>query len=166
MILRPFYCSRLFWLGLPGLLFLFWAWDKSISTQAITHLGPSCGWAGSGHGRFLWFRVRTHGDSLLGLDLRSGKASEEPDGSVYYSSSAKYAVPLFQTTVTSPIVPAPPWFPAPHWRAERFAAGTSLFASLPYWLLIAGYAAVWLSGIGYWQRRKTRLLKLHASPPP
>jgi hypothetical protein len=166
-MIRPWYRSRLFWLGLPGLLFLCWAWNHSNSTRVMTHLGPSSGWAGSGHGNFLWFRVRTQGDELIGLDLRNGQASEEPGGPEYFnSSSAKFAVSRFHTTVTSPLSPAPPWFPVPHGRAERLAAGTSLFVSLPYWLLIAGYAALWLGGLACWQRRKVRLLKRHTSPPP
>ncbi len=99
------------------------------------------------------------------MDLRSGQASEEPEGSEYFnSSSAKYGVPRFHT-VTSPVSPAPPWFPAPRWQAARLAAGTSLDASLPDWLLIVSYAALWLGGVGYWQRRKARLVKLHAPPP-
>jgi hypothetical protein len=161
-MIRPWYRSRLFWLGLPGLLFLCWAWNRSNSTRAITHLGPSSGWAGSGHGNFLWFRVRTKGDELIGLDLRNGQASEEQ---YFNSSSPKYAVPR-GSTVTSPVSPAPPWFPEPRWQAARLAAGTSLYASLPYWLLIVGYATLWLGGLAFWQRRKARLLKRHTAPPP
>jgi hypothetical protein len=34
-VIRPWYCSRLFWLGLPGLVFLLWIWLAKVRT----HLG-------------------------------------------------------------------------------------------------------------------------------
>jgi hypothetical protein len=38
-------------------------------------------------------------------------------------------------------------------------------SSISYWLLLLVYLAAWLTMLGFWQRRKARLLKLHAVPP-
>ncbi len=41
---RPFYRSRLFWLGLPGLVFLLWGWEISIEYYSHIHFGGSHHW--------------------------------------------------------------------------------------------------------------------------
>ncbi|MCW1921957.1 hypothetical protein OKA05_05295 [Luteolibacter arcticus] len=167
-MIRPWYRSRLFWLGVPGFFFFLWAWGKANTTKVVTYLGPGCGWAASGYGKFLWFAVETTGDELVALDLREGEASEVSDELEYYNSSfPSFAVPRFHTSVSSHPSPAPPWFPPPRWQAERLDNGSSYwFLSLPYWLLIAGYTGIWLVGLGGWQRRKAHLVEPSATPPP
>jgi hypothetical protein len=154
-MIRPWFRSRLFWLGIPGLLFLLWAWAKSNVTEATTYLGTGCGWASSGYGKVMWFSVETVGDELIGLDLRNGCASQGADA--FFSSSPSLVVPRFHTSFTSPLVPAPPWFPAPGGRSERLPTGSSYrLLSLPYWLVTGLYAGGWLAGLVGSQRRKVR----------
>jgi hypothetical protein len=158
-MIRPWYRSRLFWLGIPGLMFLLWAWAKSHGTEMLTCLGASGGWGGSGYGKLMWFRVETKGDALVGLDLRNGQVCPQAD--TFFTSAPALAAPRFNTSFTSPLLPEPQWFPAPGWRSETVDAGSYLFLSLPYWLVTGLYGCAWVAGLVGWQWRKHRL---HQSP--
>jgi len=105
----------------------------------------------------MWFAVETGGGGFVGLDLRHGQASLQADK--FFDSSPSFAVPPFHTSFTSPLPPAPPWFPAAGWRSETVDAGSYRFLSLPYWLVTGLYAGGWLAGLVVWQRSKARLQK-------
>ncbi|WP_264512628.1 hypothetical protein [Luteolibacter rhizosphaerae] len=50
------------------------------------------------------------------------------------------------------------WIAALDWDAEEIDDENWYFyLSLPYWLVVAGYATVWLGGVMLWQLRKARL---------
>jgi hypothetical protein len=65
------------------------------------------------------------------------------------------------------IVPTPTFPPAYRSEVQHFDPHLRLRAfSFAYWLLVLVYLALWLPILGFWQRRRSRLLKLHTTPPP
>lgn len=161
-MIRPWHRSRLFWLGIPGLVFLLWAWGKSNVVRVETSLRP--GRACSSQGKLFWYRVEADTDRLVTVDYAEGNLLVLPNE--YIVTACCFPVPRGFTT-TEPVLPDHRrWFPPPRWRAEQLdALSYYRFVSLPYWLLTGGYAGVWLGGMGWWQRRKARLLKASTMPP-
>ncbi|WP_341407860.1 hypothetical protein [Luteolibacter soli] len=73
-MIRPWYRSRLFWLGLPGLLFLVWGWiDRSPSSSLTATVGTADLSVGneSGSLRVRWQRNPV-GLAIAGQDGDSG----------------------------------------------------------------------------------------------
>ncbi len=65
------------------------------------------------------------------------------------------------------IVPTPTFPPAYRSKVQHFDPHLRLRTfSFAYWFLLLAYLALWLPIFSFWQRRKSRLLKLHAAPPP
>ena len=133
--------SRAFWLGVPGLVFLLWAWGDSAKSEFKGHVskGP-------------WFVHLTQGAGYLQLQItRGGLASP-------WNSSAQ----------RDPRVSGGEWWPGlfyrPQWRYHERPAGWSgsihfSYPSvtntliLPHWFLLSLYALPWC-GLVLWRWRR------------
>jgi hypothetical protein len=148
---RPFYRSRLFWLGLPGLVFLLWLWlenardDLFFGHTKIT--GPveaSTRGIGSFDGSVYYVTIKT----------TFGVSGPEEVG--FHASSEGGLEPNEPMTLFA--------FP-PFGIFQRKSEGHEYRnVMLAWWAVILTYSLAWLVTLAWWQRRKARLLKLHATP--
>ena len=144
-MIRPFYRSLLFWLGLPGLLFLIWLWVAFLEKRVTATLVLT-----GTYGIDV-----THGGGFLAiqdLDVAPRKQPPWPKGI------------RWETEFRSNFDPPKPirvgaWPQTPNQARSRWIA-------VSYWFPIPIYVAAWSLLLIYWQRRKSRLLKLQAAPPP
>ncbi len=133
---RPWYRSRLFWLGMPGLVFLLWGWWMS-----MRHL------SGGGYlGAIPWVIAQGGGELCAWWDS---------DGSPDQANFGVFHAEL-------------PPERAGRWRRNMVGMGNSKptrhFVAIPYHWVVLAYAVTWLLTLTCWQRRKSRLMKLHAAP--
>ena len=136
----PWQRSRLFWIGLVGLVFLVWIWlgfqSRSVDLCWGTKKAEYCaGWGGWGQMAIV---INERRQPYIGLegspDLGFSWYIEELDPD---DGPELIAPALFLDT-------------------DRFG----IFVA--NWLVVGLYTALWLSGLGIWQRRKRRLAKLHS----
>ena len=73
-MIRPWYRSVLFWLGIPGLLFLLWAWWHSNSFHRAVFLSESSHLSTT-QGKVLWFSGQSDFEHELELNFRTGKVT-------------------------------------------------------------------------------------------
>ena len=157
MPFRPFR-SLAFWLGLPGLLFLLWAWADSMSHRSGLHVdkvlpGP----------RFVI--VNFIGYEAAGFGVQWGDAPE-PQG----LGSRLGGTTLTRTPITGP---AESFFPpAGYTRLPAHGSGSTSvvpvewrFLFVPFWQLVALYLAVWW-GLLAWRRRVRRAAEQKSSTLP
>jgi hypothetical protein len=175
-MIRPWYRSRLFWLGLPGLAFLLWAgWDSERNFSEMAWVKPKsvvsvylsggrlCGVVTEEapvpafSGPRLQFQ-REEGPRGGAMDLLFGGelARREREARRYFAPgvyrlrwSFRYlptATPTAQVTSSSRLIYR-------EWGVE-------------WWLVVAGYGLLLSLALVAWQRRKVRLLILHSAPPP
>ena len=163
MTMRPFYRSRLFWLGVPGLVFLLWVWWDSGKYESMAR----------------WIRGEV-GDTVRvtgGLVEWQRETNTEP------------AVPMGAKTSLfdcyRSVRAIEPWFdllaeepeaPAERRRQFDFREAVTLgkidivCGSVPgalevvtrrvaLWVVVAGYGVMWLGAVCWWQRRKTRVMR-------
>ncbi len=146
---RPWYRSHLFWLGLPGLVFLLWGWLGSCRQDSGARWSDAAaGFSVSDSARTLSFRRFT---DLSGSGLPNG-AGLRGFSTWTWGDNRKHA--------------ELPWFPkALEFSREEvpldYRAWTVSFA---YWSLELLYLLFWTATLLVWQRRKSRLLKLHSAP--
>jgi hypothetical protein len=161
-MIRPFYRSRLFWLGIPGLLFLLWAWRNSNVVRIEALVQP--GWVWSSQGKLCWHEVdAATGAWEVTVDYREGTLSVRPKEE--FVIVCGFAAPRGFISRTPVMIAERRWFPPPRWEAVQLDASSSYrLISLPYWLLTGSYLGLWLGGLSAWQRRKARLMKI--APPP
>ncbi len=131
---RPFYRSRLFWLGLPGLVFLLWAWKGSV--------GWSKGLAWR-HNDFAAFTSTVGGQMIIGTD----NGTSRDQGFKVWSLRTHHPQEAL-------IIP----------KIKREAAFAQIYIELPIALLVLLYLAAWSGFVCCWHRRKSRLLRLHTAP--
>lgn len=177
-MIRPWYRSRLFWLGLPGLAFLLWAWwDSGKSYSGIT-----------------WVRSR----SLVSLYLSGGRLclvatdetpvptfsgprllfQRENEARSFDRTAVLFGGGLDRRERASRRYFGPGLYRL-HWSIPYIPAGTpatavvTITSRLSYWewgaewwLLVTVYWLIFSLVIVVWQRRKARLLKLQSAPPP
>jgi hypothetical protein len=142
-MIRPWYRSRLFWLGLPGLVFLLWLW-LIFSPRAI------CIDAGQRSFDLLSFR------SALELT----------------TSDDRWAPPAWEIDVFPLDEEADRIDPGDHlfkrdyhaWPGEIDVGGVRRleffrldYVSMRPWLPVAAYLVLWVAALALWQWRKTRL---------
>ncbi len=128
---RPFYRSRLFWLGLPGLVFLLWGWWMSMGYFSGMMVG---------HGSLFVMQAKA--------SIVAGWVVTSPiDWTVFDSTHEQLTVSDVEEL---PVM------------RELIANGS--YALIPYYLPVLAYTATWLLTLAWWQRRKSRLLKLHTAP--
>ena len=148
-MIRPWYRSRLFWLGIPGLVFLLWAWRDSSTRNSELF------WSG---------RMKVHGVSqYLGsinlfhllapwdtgpkrFDVRRMEYPKVVDES--YPQVASFTFPQAIVVYKRP----------PANFSERGIR-------VSHWLIALGYVLVWCLAVGLWQRRKARLLEATVPEP-
>ncbi len=133
---RPFYRSRLFWLGLPGLEFLLWAWWFSMEHNSQARFG----------GVPVWVTGQSAGEVYVFWN-----SAGLPDWRDFHTVHQKMSME-----------------DASEWKRslsvlERRVVGFRHIL-FPHYTAVVAYAAAWLLFLACWQRRKSRLLKLHTSP--
>lgn len=159
---RPCYRSRLFWFGLPGLVFLLWAWGRSNSLS--THTTIQSGFLRSSHGKLFWYAPSETMKHPIQVDFREGDVEVLEQ---FFISMPGVRVPSGRTTIEPVPATERRWFPPLRWRSKSFGAGASVrFLSLPYWLMTLGYTCLWLGAVAGWQRREARLSRRAAAELP
>ena len=143
-VIRPWYRSRLFWLGLPGLVFLLWAWlanvreDFHLNYLALSGPGEIKGWdVGSSLGSIYHSRLK----SAYGFGSRSKSKpglhffheALEPDEPTIYFSRRPFG------TVHN---------------------GDYREVWVAWWAIVLGYGITWSGALIGWQRRKARKSKV------
>lgn len=137
----PFYRSRMFWLGIPVLLFLLWGWWHSM--QFLT----------------LWAKKSSWGDvelesfrGSLRVNLLRGK------GGAWRGTAGFYHLPVTEVNYIPEPYPAVPRY-VTFTSMQDPKAGSAYHLTLAHWFLISLYAAAWGGAYVMWQRRKRRLMK-------
>lgn len=133
---RPFYRSRLFWLGLPGLVFLLWGWWISTGNLSWT------GFLGAGS----WMIGQIGGEVFAMWDSDGG-----PDWGSFFVRHAETTGKEAQEWTDSMVA-----------ESERRPSFSLVF--IPYYWPVLAYTATWLLTLAWWQRRKARKMKLHSPP--
>ena len=137
--------SRAFWFGVPGLVFLFWAW------------GDSSRWESKGSvsaGR--WYCHLTQGQGYLQLQVSRG----DPPVPVTFSGERSARISGREIWLE--------WRYRPQWRHHELEPGQqgSFYVShglvsdtliLPHWFLLLIYLIPW-GGVMFWRLRKIRAL--------
>lgn len=168
-MIRSWYRSRLFWLGIPGLLFLLWGWGQSNVNRTRFLVRP--GWIASSHGRLFWYDV-VAGYSLdhqvtyeALVDFREGQVQVIARPGIGVNIVCGVPARRFHP-YSLPVKPKEHcWFPPLRWESKRFDASLYYrWVAVPYWMVTGGYATLWLGGLSAWQRRKARFMKA-LSPP-
>jgi hypothetical protein len=164
-LIRPWYRSRLFWLGLPGLVFLLWAWGYSNLTRHEFRIGSERGGVAFTQGKVFWVHLELDASHSAAFDLSDG------DVAIWRCPPEMSFTP--QSIGTGDFLEGSPlygddrrrrWFPPLRWEALRVNPDTGYrFISLPYWLLTAGFVVVWATAVVMRQRRKARLQKHSAA---
>jgi hypothetical protein len=135
MTQRPFYRSRLFWCGLPVLIFLTWVW---LGTRP----------------HFVWAQ---HGSRALLVLVGTDSGTYRLAWTRRLSPTIRFTATGFRK-VTSTQKPAP-LFPAAigHQTDETPGIRRSTEIRIAHWLAVASYLVLWLTACGLWQYRKRRL---------
>jgi hypothetical protein len=184
---RPFYRSRSFWFGLPGLVFLLWGWwdsGKRYSEMAwvmpnsfvaiyqhqgrvcfvITDKAPGAGRAFSGSGVEFHQGDRPaywHGGGVEVLisGLFGATTAERSIDREEAKARRYYAPGLYRLR----------WglfyHPVPHYGGSSPSLNYREWGA-EWWLVVSAYGVLFSLFIVARQRRKSRILKLHSAPPP
>jgi hypothetical protein len=160
-MLRPVHRSRLFWLGLPGLVFLIWTW-----------------WDSGQHFAGLTWQRRSE---TMEINVAAGRLCmvsyrDLDEGAGQLPAPVQYNVERRVITASLPDSGARPrQFDTP--RAIECLTGSAeddpfevtyetRGIEVACWLLVLVYLFLWSTALLTWQCRKSRRLKLHAAPPP
>lgn len=152
-MIRPWYRSRLFWLGLPGLVFMLCLWlAKADQVFAVGHYaitgptGSTLRYIGASEGSIHQTTLRYNWvtGARLGFHWRG------------FNGSGAGLAPECATYFPRPfaIIRRPLWG-----RKHREIR-------LAWWAVISAYTAVWLGAVAGWQRRKARLSRRAAAELP
>lgn len=153
-MIRPWYRSVLCGLGIPGLLFLLWGWlaDPMAGSGVTVTLGDFRLTAGdwSRVGRLSW-EVYGSGGRLSAQGIRTSShrlqsVQVEPRDLQVFAPAFRYEVREDDST------------PVGLRRIPQ--------VRVAYWFLLVLYLSAWIALLAGWQRRKSRLLKLHTAPLP
>ena len=120
--------SKLFWLGLFGLVFLLWAWKDSRNDSAvILWQSKAMGFSAS------------HSGSLIHLGrVNGGMAYSRPDKRFHLQRNH--------------LKTRSPWFQRFQLYDVRSPAGLSQSVAIPYWAIVAIHLVAWILAL-LWQRR-------------
>lgn len=153
-MIRPWYRSVLFWLGIPGLLFLLWGWlaDPLAGSGVTVTVGNFRLTVGdwSRVGRISWEvygsggRLSAQGVRTSSYRLEKVQAQMARDLQVF-APAVRYEVREDDST------------PVGLRRIPQ--------VRVAYWFLLLLYLLAWGALLAGWQRRKARLLKLHTALP-
>ena len=137
-MIRPCYRSRLFWLGIPGLVFLLWSWF------AYPRRGMDLIWAGTDR----WMCLRDNGRHIF-IAYQALPPPGKPGFVIRQDTCGPEQV--------DPLLP-----PAIKWRTGL--QGFNLVVA--YWTLLLIYLPAWLAALASSQRRKARLSRRSAAEMP
>ena len=147
-LIRPWYCSRLFWLGVPGLVFLVWGWQAHPDryNSAFMRLGDRTVLSVVDHPKAVQVSYIDYDRGKFAfpeVDFDSGKIdpTERKDGLVTpFPPAILYEVETLKV------------------ESIDYALGARHVPSLAlaYWFLIVLYLAVWVGSLLWWQHRKSR----------
>ena len=164
-MIRPWYRSRLFWLGVPALVFLLWGWVESMRQEvSVTRLAHEGEIVLASIGGLVKAEIYTSLDqgvsgkppkivtvrkSLSGYVRSSWNRGNGGDEDVVIYEEPKSGA-MFE--LTHPIQ----WFQPPlKFGKDRTDWSISPWSiRLAYWFLVLAYLAIWLSMVALWQRRK------------
>jgi hypothetical protein len=144
--IRPWYRSRLFWLGVPGLVFLMWGWWKSGSqmvrfSNGINDSNPAVG---------------------LFFDESCLMISWELDWDFDWHIELEEAG-MFEQTSDHPV----------GWFSKRFGYELEELGSrqlnqfyIPLWLAVASYSVLWWGALLLWRRFQTKWHRVHQVENP
>lgn len=147
MKMRPCYKSRLFRLGVPGLVFLLWVWwDSGRYMSAVS-------WDGSnGNQRLLvhrgeveWRRIRDNsfGSVGAGFAMKRDPEWEFDENGVLRELNRQFDLP-------KALMWAPDVYELGRLRREI------LDVSVALWVVVLGYGMMWLGAVIAWERRQAR----------
>lgn len=149
-MIRPWYRSRLFWLGLPGLAFLLWAWRDSSTF--------SSGLFRSGH-----LEVHCAKQYLGAVEFSYFPAHWETGPKRFDTCRTEYERVVDERFPMVGAYTFPEAVHAYHRPPSRFSERGIRIA---HWLILTVYVLAWGGAVTGWQRRKSHLLKLHSASPP
>ena len=143
-MIRPWYRSRLLWLGLPVLVSLLWSWaDSRRFRSRVSWQTPN---------RFFVLEQR---DSCLGFGWVSSPVFADGAGDFDWGrEEASKADPFYD-----PSEPPPPIFRPPfgHWISTVDQDSKSVEDwEVAWWVVVSAFTFVWLGTLVIWQRRKLR----------
>ncbi len=156
---RPFCRSLLFWLGLPGLVFLLWVWwDSGRWFTQVYWSGKSSYLGEISTGRLSMTAHTEIGAPQPHIDGFSWKRSPEvPNPGSGSKRAPQWDIPGGLEYSKRDLKYGPAETPTYRVTTVRIA----------WWLLTLGYLIGWLAALvalAGWQRHKSRLLKLHTAP--
>lgn len=138
---RPFYRSRMFWFGLPGLLFLLWAWMDSIRYATSIWCSGKVGIRVTQTSGNAAFDVWRYSHFVGAPDLGMNRTATTDD-------AARMRAKLLAEVDLN-------WYLAdakPH------------SSSIHHKVVVLAYVTAWILTLALWQRRKSRISKLHTAP--
>lgn len=127
--MAPFHRSWLFWLGLPGLLFLGWLWW--IAPPRHLQIGG---------GSYLQILAYPDALEVVVVDSASPFRWRTQTGKAHESDRAHPFKPFFKV------------------QRLKLHSTRYTYLSMRPWLPIAAYATLWLGLLALWLRRKSRRL--------
>jgi len=128
---RSFYRTRRFWLGLPVLLFLIWAWWDSTRFMSV-----------------LYFQLPGYSCNLVSLKGSAGCTCNRNQSPSRMDSWQFHHTPLSEVRY---VLRNNSFFP------RYFSSHGNRFG-VAYWFIITLYGTAWLGTSLLWNRRKVRLM--------
>ena len=148
-MIRPWYRSLLFLLGIPGLVFGVWAWGLMPTPRLSLSYSTSR--------NQLFVSPSEH--KVISICQRSfSRTSTEPRGFIIYPYNL--AADRAGDGTGGP--------PAFRWETLEFEPGVMVrHVFIAYWAIVALYTAAWILALVGWQRRKRRIAAIAGvSCPP
>ncbi|MEK7951667.1 hypothetical protein [Luteolibacter soli] len=149
--MRAFYKSRLFWCGVPGLVFLVWAWWDSGGYES------QVGWMGKGRVRGVLVSRGAVGwvdgeDTLMrALGVKGGPCWSREVLSKFDENGG-----LAQRECGFDVRP---FFERGALVIDEEMIVDDVDGRVAMWGVMACYAVIWLGAVGAWQWRKRRVMK-------
>lgn len=173
MSLPPIHRSRLFWLGLPGLLFLLWGWwDSWQHYSEIAWVRPKSVVMAFDHRGYVGFAVTKEAPAPVfgGAKFQVQREDHAPfwrdlGVSGFFGPEAKdlheearihFLPGLYHRRWSQPYLSSPSATGSCDWLPYRELGAD-------WWLLVVAYAFTWLLAMFGWRRRKRRLARGFAS---
>lgn len=136
-MIRPWYRSRLFWLGVPGLVFLLWVWIAVPQT----------------FNSFSWETTRFQ--VIAAVQSHKLTVVKRPFPNVVQTTNR--GIKLRPGLLSSYSVGGPSSYPL---RVRKREIGPGVVvsdATISTWVLVPTYIVIWMGVMLWWQRRKRRI---------
>lgn len=166
---KPFWHCLLFWLGLPGAFFLAWALRDSTTHATQFTRNTPVDFRGAYHwqGALTVFHAKFGPNDFIrfSLDDKSLNAETLPPGMPPLAIQPwMFRREFILGSVLEQGFDPRKGILRPSLRTESLASGSRWWIVIvPHWILLLGYLMAWGGAVAWWQRRKARLLKLHAA---